>query len=150
MAVAAARRLEARMRGTQRVAEGAGARHDEAFVGSPAAGREALRYDETEAVLSRQQMLAAVVHKVGLHGGTQGVHMAVGVAARQNVLPLCERIEIVPVEQEAPRQGAKAAARTAPVGQIEVLRQRVGFVPGESHAGMRPRLHLGARQGLLG
>src|SRR5215472_1334527 len=99
------------------------------FVGPPAAGGEALRKKHVESVLCNAKVFFASQSEIRLHGGGKRVDVAVGVAARQVVLALRERVVILVVEiLYAERLVTFAGA--ALVSQKKIFRDGVGLVPG--------------------
>jgi len=141
--VRAAWRFEAGVRRIQAVAQSAGPRNDESFIGSPPACGEALRKDEIEPVLCGLKMFGVAVHKISLRGGVEGIHVTIGVLAGQHVFSGGKRIEVLVIDKTR-GQCAVAATCAAPPCEIEIFRQCVRFIPREGHVGMRPRFHLWA------
>ncbi len=59
-------------------------------------------------------------------------------AVRQRIAAGSQHVEVRPVEQVAPRQIAIARPRAAAGGDVEVLRQGIGFIPGKGGIGLWP------------
>ena len=142
VAVGAAGSFEAGVGAVERLGELIGAGGAEGFVGTPAAGGEALLANEAEAVLGGAEMLVAAVGEIGLHGGGERVEVAVGVLAGEDVLIFGERVEVSVVFKEAGGELAETRAGAALVGEIEVFGESVGLVPAEGNVGHGAGLHL--------
>ena len=89
-------------------------------------------------------MFFAAVREVGLHGGRERVDVAVGMLTWEDVFAGGERVEVSVVLEES--LGELMVARACPsfVGEIKVLGQGVGLVPGIGDVGVRALGHLGA------
>src|SRR5215469_14047031 len=133
------------------VAELSGSRFTEAFVGTPASGRKALGSDEHfKTVPSRPQMLFASQGDIRLHRRTEGVHMAIGVFERQNVVALGQRVEIGVIFQILFRHLPIEDISAALVSKEQVLGQSVGLVPSVGSIFVRPGPLFLTRKSLLG
>ena len=92
-------------------ADFAAARNAEELIRAPAAGGKALcRAQKIKTVFRGAEMLRVAQYQVGLHRGAEGVHVAVGVLAGQNIFTARERIEVEIVFDEAAGQFAIARA----------------------------------------
>ena len=129
------------------VDEAVGAGLLEGFVGAPASGGVALLEDEGEAVAGGGEMFLAAVGEVALHGGAEGVDVAVGVRAGEHVDVFGERIEVGVVFEEALGELAIAWACAALVGEVEVFGEGVGLVPGPGDVFVGAGGHLFAVEG---
>jgi len=96
VAIGAAGRLEAGMRFAEAGADLTTARNAEQLIRSPSAGGEALRGTQKKSKpFSRgAEMLGIAQHQIGLHGGAEGIHVAVSVFAGQNVFAAGKWIEV--------------------------------------------------------
>src|ERR1700722_4340036 len=88
-------------------------------------------------------------NKVGLHCRTERIYVAVGMFTRQNVLALREWVKII-VLDEPDCEIAIARISAALVGEEEIFRESVGFIPSEGDFFMRTGTLCGAAQRLLG
>ena len=75
--------------------------------------------------------------------------MAVGVFIGQNVFAARQRLEIVPIQQKPPSEPMIAFTRTALPGEVQILRQRIGLIPGMRDVGMGSRRHFWPRERFL-
>src|SRR6202034_3526731 len=75
-------------------------------------------------------MLFTAQRDVSLHGGTESIHVAIGVFEGQNVVAFRERIEVRVILQILLGHVAIEGFAAALIGEKEIFRQSVGFVPG--------------------
>src|SRR5579863_3773109 len=131
MAVGAARGFKAGMRGRQTVAELTAAGLSERLIWPPASRSKALCFHQhLEPVPGGAQMLFASQRDIGLHSGTEGIHMTVGVFEGQHVVAFGEGIEVGVVFEVLLGNVAIESLAAALIGEKEVFGQSVGFVPG--------------------
>src|SRR5215831_2225536 len=101
-----------------------------ALVGTPSARDKALRgLQHFKTVLGCPEMLLAAKSDIGLHRRTESVHVTVSVFEWENVVSLGKRVEVGIVFKIFFRHIAVERISTALVGEKEVFRQSVGFVP---------------------
>src|SRR6516162_109070 len=100
------------------------------LVRSPASGGEALRGDQhLEGVPRGAQVHFAAKSEIRLHGGVEGVDVAVGMLAGKDVFAGSERLEVGLIVEEANGELLVAVARAALISEEKVFGQRVGLVP---------------------
>src|SRR5262249_41235280 len=95
MAISSARCLKARMRGSQALVQQSVARDNDRLVWAPSASRVALLVDKPHAVTGRPQILFIAQYQIRLHGRTERIHVTVGMLSWQDILPFCQRPEII-------------------------------------------------------
>ena len=131
MAVGAARSFKAGVSESKTISQLSRARFAERFIRAPAAGREALRLlQHLESVLGGPQMLFASQRDVGLHGGTESIHMAIGVFEGQHVVAFRKRTEVGIILEILLGHVAIESVAAALIREKQIFRQRVALVPG--------------------
>jgi len=110
--------------------EAVGAGLFEGLLGGPATGGVALGLEHAEAVDGGLKVAVAAADEVRLHGGAEGVDVAVGVEAAEDVFAAGEGVE-EGVEQVLIGHGAVGAASAHGGDEIEVFGEDVVFVPEE-------------------
>ena len=131
----------------QAVAQLARAGFSETLIRTPSAGGKALRgLQHVETIFGGAQMHFAAQRDVGLHGGTEGIHVAVGVFEGKHVVALRKRAKVGVVLQIALGHVAVERLAAALVGEKKIFGESVRLVPGVRRVLVGARALLGARK----
>src|SRR5579871_6917730 len=93
-------------------------------------------------------MLLTAIGEVGLHSRVERVDVAVGMLTGENVSVFGQCVKVRVVLQEALCELSISCTCTALVGEVEVFRQSIAFIPGEGDVLVGAGCHLIAVESL--
>ena len=126
MSIGATWGFEAGMCGRQTISELPTARLSERLVRTPSTRGEALRgLKHVETIFCGPQMHFAAQCNVGLHGGTERVHVAVGVLEGKHIVTFGKRAKVSVVFEIALRHVPIEALATALIGEKKIFGERI-------------------------
>src|SRR6266700_1887686 len=112
MSIRAAGGFKAGVRSSEACVEQTLSRLNKCLIRSPAARGEALFVNETQPISGSAQIFFFAKNKIRLHGGTQRIHVTVGVLADQHIVALGKWAQVILLD-EAPGKIAVFGLSTA-------------------------------------